>query len=227
MVLIFRDCDGIPGRLDAIRETFPGEVFHVCPHHLATPGATPIEIPEHWLPESGPTRSRREWFAADALGLAAISHFDITADFVWFVESDIHGPADRWREIFTTTAQSPVDGIFAKLIPRAHSFAIPLDHWKLPSTPPWASHAHLMTLYRLSFRAIAWTLAEAMENREVYAEVKTASTILRHGGSVLDLAHFCRYSAPRSFTGSAKHQRFAPAYLNHPVKFDIGTPARN
>lgn len=223
MTLIFRDCDGIPGRINAVRETFPGEVFHVCPHHLRIPGATPIVIPDHWLPAAGESRARREWFAADSLGLAAVAHFGITDDFVWFVESDIWGPAEKWREVFAATAASAADGIFAKLMPRGHSFSRFLDHWRLPSTPDWATHSHLQTLYRLSFRAITWALADAIALREVYAEVKTASHIVRRGGTVHDLREFVSYSAPRAFTGHPDNQRLTPGVLNHPVKFDIGS----
>lgn len=227
MVLIFRDCDGIPGRIETIREAFPGEVFHVTPHHLNIPGATPIEIPEDWLPANGESRGRREWFAAEALGLAAIDHFCISNSFVWFLESDIWGPVEKWREVFTAPAPSETDGIFAKLLPRAHPFATFLDHWKLPSTPEWATDVHLMTLYRLSPRAIRWCRAECVNLREVYAEVKTASLIRRNGGTVADLREFVSYSAPRAFTGHPGNQRFTPGVLNHPVKTAIGRKGGN
>jgi len=227
--LIFRDCDGIPGRVDTIREAFPGEVHHVAPHHLGIPGAVPVEIPDAWLPWGSEwrdvSRKRKEWFAADALGLAAIRQLGIEADFVWFVESDIWGPVEKWREVFASTAASDADGIFAKLMARNHPFAGFMDHWKLP-TSGGATHAHLMTLYRLSSRAIGWATDSADELSEVYAEVKTASMIVRHGGTVHDLREFLAYSAPRAFTGHPENQRFAPGVLNHPVKVAIGrTPA--
>lgn len=221
MVLIFRDCDGIPGRVETIRETFPGEVVHVCPHHAPQPGAIPIHIPDNWLPSNQPNRRRAEWFAADTLGLATVHQLGINSGFVWFVESDIHGPPEVWKRVFDSTADSLTDGIFAKLLPREHSFALALDHWKLPSSAT-ATHCHLMTLYRLSLRAIHTAIHRAESLREVYAEVKTASMILRTGGTIADLATFCRYSAPRSFTGSVNAHRHRPGVLNHPVKFDIG-----
>lgn len=225
MVLIFRDCDGIPGRVDTIRQAFPGEVFHVCPHHLPQPGATPIEIPNGWLPWGAKwrdvPRARREWFAADTLGLAAVQALGIHAPFVWFAESDIHAPPEIWHRVFSSTADSDCDGIFAKLLPREHAFSRPLAHWSLPESAG-ATHVHLMTLYRLSARAIDTAIYHAESLRDVYAEVKTASMILRTGGTVADLATFCRYSAPRSFGGCTKHHRFTPGVMNHPVKFDIG-----
>jgi hypothetical protein len=226
--LIFRDCDGIPGRVDTIRGAFSGEVYHVAPHHLGIPGAVPVEIPDAWLPWGaewrGVSRARKEWFAADALGLAAVRQLEIDADFIWFVESDICGPVEKWRELFTATDGIEVDGIFAKLMPRAHPFAVFMDHWKLP-TSGGATHAHLMTLYRLSRRAIGWALDAAEGLSEVYAEVKTASMIVRHGGTVADLREFVEYSAPRAFTGHPENQLFHAGVLNHPVKFDIGKKA--
>lgn len=222
--LIFRDCDGIPGRIDTIREAFTGEVYHVTPADMIQSGAVQVEIPDDWLPDSGESRARREWFAADALGMAAVRQLGIDADFVWFVESDICGPVEKWREVFTATDGIEVDGIFAKLMPRAHPFAVFMDHWKLP-TSGGATHAHLMTLYRLSRRAIGWALDAAEGLSEVYAEVKTASMIVRHGGTVADLREFVEYSAPRAFTGHPENQLFHAGVLNHPVKFDIGKKA--
>ena len=228
MDLIFRDCDGIPGRIDVLRETFPGNVWHVTPHHLAKPRATRIEIPEAWLPWGadwqGVPRARREWFASDTLGLAAVDRFAINSDFVWFVESDIWAPPEVWASIFTATAHAQTDGIFAKLMPREHSFARMLDHWNLP-TSAGATHAHLQTLYRLSRRAIQWATDSAAELSNVYAEVKTASQIVRHGGTVADLRTFVSYSAPRAFTGHPGSHRFAPGVMNHPVKINLGKNA--
>lgn len=219
MELIYRDCDGIGDHFQAVAAAFPGKVHRICPHHLHISGATRIEIPERWLPTTLKLRPRREWFAAEALGLAAVKQLHIRAPFVWFVESDISGPVDVWKQVFQSTADSTTDGIFAKLLPRDHAFARPLLHWQHPHTPKNASHCHLMTLYRLSARAIEWCSGEAEATREIYAEVKTASAIHHRGGTVADLAEFCRYSGPRSFTGSTKSHRFRPGVLNHPVKY--------
>lgn len=221
MTLIFRDCDGLPGRLETLKAVFPGEVIAVTPHHLAMAGAIPITIPDEWLPETGETRARKEWFAADALGLAAIVQLGLDPDFCWFVESDIVGPSAVWRKVFDRTENSMDDGIFAKLLPRDHGFSGMVTSWHM--APPGATHAHLMTLYRLSRRAIRWTLAEAVAQRNFYSEHKTASEIVRRGGTVRDLREFTEYSAPRAFVGHPSGQRFAPGVLNHPVKIAIGT----
>ncbi len=225
MDLIFRDCDGIPGRIEAIRETFPGTVWHVTPHHLAMPGAIPIQIPETWLPWGadwrGVSRARREWFASDTLGLAAVDRLGIDSDFVWFAESDIWAPPEVWDSIFTATAGADTDGIFAKLMPRTHGFARTPADWNLPA-PAGATHAHLRTLYRLARRAIRWALNSAAELSDVYAEVKTASQIVRHGGTVSDLREFVSYSAPRAFTGHPASHRFTTGVMNHPVKINLG-----
>lgn len=225
MVLIFRDCDGIPDRLATLRATFPGTVISVCPHHAPQPGAIPIEIPDAWLPAIDRPRRYREWFAADALGLAAIAQLDLDPTAAWFVESDVWAPEATWHRIFTATASIPDDGIFVKLVARDDSFARLAPSFQHPGNPPWITHTALLGLYRLSRRAIAWSLAAAGPLRECYSEARVPSLIIHHGGTLSDLSAHCRYSAPRAFTGSAPH--FVPGVMNHPVKFHIGKAAQD
>jgi hypothetical protein len=101
-------------------------------------------------------------------------------------------------------------------MPRAHPFARSMKHWL--HAPEWATHAHLMTLYRLSARAIQWTTADIAGLREFYSETRCASGIVRRGGSVRNLREFLEYSAPRAFTGHVSSHCLTPGVLNHPVK---------
>ena len=226
MVLIFRDIDGLPDRLATVRRTFPGEVVPIAPHHAPQSGAIPIEVPAAWLPTL-PGKSRRylEWFAADALGLAAVEQLAIDADHVWFVESDVWAPDAIWRDIFAATAAAPADFIVAKLLARSSPFARFNGGFQNPGNPDWITHTSLLGLYRLSRRALQWCHTAAEPLRECYSECRVASLVHRQGGSVRDLAEFLPYTGPRGFTGSVATQRFHPALMNHPVKIAIGKGA--
>lgn len=218
MVLILRDVNGIPDRAETLRRTFPGTVDVVCPGDLEIPGAVPVDIQEGWLPNLDAPRRWREWFAADALGFAAVQALAIDSDFVWFVESDVWAPDDIWRAVFAATATSKADAIIAKIIARDHSFAGLAGCFRWKGNPPWVTHSHFLALYRLSRRAIAWCIEEIEPLRDCFCECRVASVIHRRGGSVRDLREFVAYSAPRSFGCSVAGQRFDPRAMNHPVK---------
>lgn len=221
MMLVLKDCDGIPDRVETLRRVFPGEVLHVCPHHLPQPGAVPVEVPAQWLPSLDLPRHRLEWFAADALGLAALSGHEIP-EHVWFVESDVWAPDEVWRSVYDATSASAADGIFTKLLHRSHGFARTYRGFRWPGNPAWAETACILPLCRLSRRAIEWHLASIEELRECYSEVRCPSVIMREGGSVHDLREFLPYSAPRAFVGNLAYYRFTAGVMNHPAKNGIG-----
>lgn len=221
MVLIFKDCDGIPDRVETLRRVFPGEVVHVCPAHRPQPGALPVIAPDAWLPSLDQPRAVREWFAADALGLAALVGLEIP-EHVWFVESDVWAPDAMWRAVFHATDGCDADGIFTRLMHRGHGFASTYRAWRWPGIPDWAQWCCILPLCRLSRRAIEWHLETIGPLRECYSEVRVPSIIAQRGGTVRDLREFLAYSAPRAFVGSLALREPVPGVMNHPVKTRIG-----
>lgn len=82
-VAILRDHQGYSERVKALRAVNPA-VYPVSSVETNHSHTRKFSIPDEWLPagDSMP-RTKKQWFKADMMGIAAVVDLRITADFYW------------------------------------------------------------------------------------------------------------------------------------------------
>lgn len=221
-VVILQDVAGYPERLRALRDAHP-RVIAVRPEDKAHPHAAAIAIPPEWLPaDPSIPFSRRCWFRAHTLGLAAVQQLAIDADFYWFIESDCVASQDRWKALFADHAETTSDCVSNPFRSRLSTPTNPW--WTHPGTPEWATHFVVPACYRLSRRAVEELIRTAEETRECFCEHAIASTILRAGFTQFSVntrqTHWNAQTYRTTESSVIPNARF----LMHPVKADTYAP---
>lgn len=186
-----------------------------------------VNPPESWMPPSGwapretsLTEDQRNWFKADAIGLAAIVEHEIDADFYWFIESDVVASQFRWRALFSDHETSMADCISPRLRFRGDDPGC--LYWKLNGTPEWTDAWFIMACFRLSRRAVEECIRRAEEMRECFSEVSIASVLRRAGMSFMEINANTTHFNSLTFAAGEKFRNIHsdPNLINHPVKLD-------
>lgn len=215
--VILQDVDGRPERVRALRAVHP-YVRVFCPPDRSIPGATSIEVPREWLPATD--TGRNHWWKADALAVAAA--LEVTADFYWFIESDVVATQDVWQRLFDTHADNPTHCLATAIGRRGPGSGF--RHWDHPGTPRNADRHFIMAVYRLSRAAVEASAAMAEDLRETFSEVSVPYVMKRCGLSMADMNGRGHFWSPTTFRTKPQEVRIDRGFLNHPVKHDSFEP---
>lgn len=223
-VVILQDHAGYRQRVRALQAVHP-RVYPVTPADKPNPWSTSFTPPEEWLPQDQSMPYwRRCWWKADAMGLAAVKHLDLNADFFWFIESDVVAAPDRWKALFDDFRNDPSDLVAPSIRTRAERPNTRV--WQLDSTPEWARHYILMAVFRLSRRALLECTRCAVEMRDCFSEVAIPSVVHRAGLSMTGINVRRTHCNTQTFAAHEEKVVRDPRLINHPVKANTaGVPA--
>ena len=216
--VIVTDHIPLPGRVATLRQAHP-HVHCVTPWDKPNAHSVPITPPPQWLPEAAMTYTRKCWYKADVMNLAAVCTLRLNADFYWFIESDVWATAERWQALFADWENDPTDCVSHSLKTRDN---MPTNHWwNHKHTPEWVDAHFILACYRLSRRAVEECIAAAGEMRNVFSEVTIASLCRRAGLTMASVNTRQHHWNVQTFKTHEERVKFNPALVNHPVKNPI------
>ena len=192
-------------------------VFVTTPETHPNAYAEIIPIPHDWIQaDENKSLNRRCWFKADAMAFAAVKHLSIDADFYWFIESDVAAEQVVWKRLFEKHKDNDTDhlSIFSSTIETNPDF----EGWTHPGTPDDVDLFSLMSIFRLSKRALNACIDSAIELRECFGESAIPYVIKMNGfshdlidpdGLLMDSNTMCAYPSL---------VRLHLNKINHPIK---------
>jgi hypothetical protein len=206
-------------RVEAMKRAHPN-VVAVAPTNKGIAHCLPFDTPDEWLPEVGKCADHeREWFKCDAMGLAAVAHHQVDADYYWFIEADVAASQARWKAFFETFKDRKDDCLctFVNLRGQDPGFS---RRWN--GAPEGANKHFLMALYRLSRPMVERSIQMAEEMRNVFSEIAVPWVVESGGGKVSRLTggHFNRMT----FGVQPKYIRPDKNLISHPMKGNTFEP---
>ena len=150
---------------------------HVTPADIGAEGATPVSMPEEWLPitpEYSKTQGFREWFRCHLFAVLGARLLPPSRHY-WLIEGDVDGPSETWERLFTQTAELPEDGLWSRLIPHSEN----PDFAAFAVSPKWCDTYSLGCLIRVSAEGLAIWEETAVETREIFTELVAPSVLTR------------------------------------------------
>jgi len=224
--LIYMDATGYPKRAAKVEAACvkAGVDFnYFTPKDAAVTGARQVSIPLEWLPEDAANGriNHYEWFRMH-LHMVVATDLLPESDFYWMIEADVDGVPSAFERLLTQTAMLPDDGLWPRLFYREQEPEMPAFSQK----PDWCQVASFNCMMRASRAALEVWRETAVETREIFTEVASASVLHRAG---LQIGRINRPDKPSLYhTGTL---RFNPGRTNitpcisstmlrHPVKSD-------
>lgn len=192
-------------------------VFVTTPETHPHTYAESIPVPYDWISANDKiSLNRRCWFKADAMAFAAVKHLEIDADFYWFIESDVAAEQVVWKRLFDKHEDTLTDHltIFSSTIETHPDF----EGWSHSGTPSDVDLFSLMSIFRLSKRALNACISCAEELRDCFGELSIPYVMKMNGfshdlidpdGLLMDENTMCTYPSK-----VRKHLN----KINHPVK---------
>ena len=212
-VVIIQDPNGLSMRVLAMQHAHP-RVVAVAPSSRTIAHCLVSDAPEEWLPDRPDVPPhKREWFKGDAMALAAVVNHHISADFFWFIESDVVATQERWKAFFRQFERRPDDCLCLMKIRSG----------KWIDEVAEADCSFLMAAYRLSRKMVDLSIEAAPAMRNVFCEVAVPLVAKKNGipiGTMGLGGHFTRNTiGPRP-----RDIRVDPKLINHPVKSNTYGP---
>lgn len=180
--VILQDYSDYPLRALALADV-GCNLFVVTPETHPNDRCEIVSIPKDWIQDDWRIPlDRRCWFKADAMAFAAVKHLNIDADFYWFIESDVAAEQETWRALFKMHEDNPCDAILISIPEITTDF---IDgKWIHSNIPSDFSFFSLLSIFRLSKKALDACIQEAPNMRECFGELSLPYVIRKNSLSV-------------------------------------------
>lgn len=219
--LVLVDAIGAPRRAAMLQSVCKSAGIHflrICPADIQQPGATPIEIPAHWLPSSGLTARNPYWLRSHYYHVLAARMLP-PVDFYWCVEADVCAAPATWARLFQSTKDRTEDGLFTRMY---HASEAPGNPWlHAPGLPAWAVWYVHGAILRVSSRALQWFAQVAETTTPFITETILPSIIAHNGGNISRIGNDLYNCQTMPFQVPLL---FDPSKINHPCKWDDPEP---
>lgn len=203
-------------RAKALRDAHD-RVFVATPDNLPNDHSVSVPIPFDWIQSDNKINlSKRCWFKADAMALAAARYSGIDSDYYWFIESDVVANQESWKQLFAMNEDNDCD-MLSISIPEIESSFID-GKWIHSNIPSSFDFFSLLSIFRLSKQALTSAISMAPTMRECFGELALPYVIkanrLTHGlidpqNILMDSGTMCEYSL---------NVKIHQDKINHPVK---------